>query len=84
MRNLPLTHRSPAVAGLSYSASPRQLSSQIQGWLHGTLVDEAQLCPKLLMVPHAGFMYSGSVADPAYALLVPHRLALHGLALSGA
>ena len=95
MRTSPLTYRAPAVAGQFYSSTPQQLSSQIQGWLHQTPIDPAQPCPKLLMVPHAGFIYSGSVAASAYALLVPyrsrirrvillgpaHRVALHGLAL---
>ena len=95
MQTSPLTHRPPAVAGQFYSASPRQLRSQFQGWLQGRPVDQAHPCPKLMMVPHAGFMYSGSVAASAYALLAPHRsqirrvillgpahrVALHGLAL---
>jgi MEMO1 family protein len=52
----------------------------------------------MLVVPHAGYMYSGSVAAPAYALLAPwrghirrvvllgptHRVALRGLALPDA
>ncbi len=54
--------------------------------------------PKALIVPHAGLVYSGPVAGSAYALLEPlrrrvrrvvlvgpsHRVAFHGLALSGA
>ncbi len=51
--------------------------------------------PKMLVVPHAGYVYSGDVAASAYALLAPlagrirrvvllgptHRVALRGLAL---
>ena len=42
-----------------------------------TLLDEAQErdtpAPKALIVPHAGYIYSGSVAAEAYALLKPYR-----------
>ncbi|WP_088283099.1 AmmeMemoRadiSam system protein B [Ideonella sp. A 288] len=54
--------------------------------------------PKLLVVPHAGYVYSGDVAANAYALLAPlhgrirrivllgptHRVAVRGLALPAA
>jgi len=54
--------------------------------------------PKALIAPHAGYVYSGAVAASAYALLRPaasvikrvvllgpcHRVAVKGLALSGA
>jgi AmmeMemoRadiSam system protein B len=55
-------------------------------------------CPKALIVPHAGYIYSGPIAASAYARLVPgrslirrvvllgpvHRLPIRGLALPGA
>jgi AmmeMemoRadiSam system protein B/AmmeMemoRadiSam system protein A len=58
-------------------------------------MDGPGLPPKLLIVPHAGYMYSGPVAGHAYARLVPwaarirrvvllgpaHRVALRGLAV---
>ncbi|MCH8238013.1 MAG: AmmeMemoRadiSam system protein B, partial [Proteobacteria bacterium] len=54
--------------------------------------------PKAIIAPHAGFVYSGAVAASAYARLAPaaatikrvvllgpcHRVAVRGLALSGA
>jgi AmmeMemoRadiSam system protein B/AmmeMemoRadiSam system protein A len=59
---------------------------------------ERELLPKALIVPHAGYIYSGPVAASAYALLVPlalritrvvllgptHRVAVRGLALPAA
>ncbi len=88
--------RSPAVAGMFYPADPRQLAHEVQGFLA-----EAQpqtLIPKALIVPHAGYIYSGAVAASAYAtlkdiaprirrvvLLGPtHRVAVRGLALPDA
>ena len=59
---------------------------------------EAAPAPKAIIVPHAGYMYSGPVAASAYALLRPlrqvirrvvmlgptHRVAVRGLALPAA
>lgn len=89
--------RTPAVAGQFYSANVGELSATV-----ATLLNEAQdretLAPKALIVPHAGYIYSGAVAANAYARLQPyrnqyqrvvllgpcHRTPVHGLALSGA
>jgi len=89
--------RTPAVAGQFYSASAGELRATV-----ATLLAEAQdretPAPKALIVPHAGYVYSGPVAANAYALLQPyrdryqrvillgpcHRTPVHGLALSSA
>lgn len=88
--------RPPAVAGMFYPDSPATLAREIS-----TLLDAVQpgnLHPKALIVPHAGYIYSGPVAASAYALLKPyaaeihrvvllgptHRVAVRGLALPGA
>jgi hypothetical protein len=88
--------RTPAVAGTFYTADSRQLVYEIQ-----ELLAEARpqtLSPKALIVPHAGYVYSGAVAATAYAtlknvaphirrvvLLGPtHRVAIRGLALPDA
>jgi len=89
--------RTPAVAGQFYSANAGELSATV-----ATLLNEAQEretpAPKALIVPHAGYIYSGPVAASAYACLQPygdqyqrvvllgpcHRTPLRGLALSSA
>ena len=88
--------RPPAVAGLFYPVDPGQLAHDVQEFLR-----EAQprtLTPKVLVCPHAGYIYSGAIAASAYAtlrdiaprirhvvLLGPaHRVAIHGLALPDA
>jgi len=88
--------RPPAVAGLFYPADSRQLAHDVQ-----QLLVEARphdLIPKALIVPHAGYIYSGPIAATAYATLQPvaarirrvvllgptHRVAVYGLALPGA
>ena len=89
--------REPAVAGQFYPASAGALGATVQ-----TYLDEARAAegppPKALIVPHAGYIYSGPIAATAYARLRPyrdrytrvvllgpcHRVAVRGLALSGA
>lgn len=88
--------RSPAVAGMFYPADPRQLADEVAGFL--ATAKASQLAPKALIVPHAGYIYSGAIAASAYAtlkgiaprirrviLLGPtHRVAVRGLALPDA
>lgn len=87
--------RPPAVAGLFYPADPVQLADDIQDFLDGARPFD--LHPKALIVPHAGYLYSGAIAAAAYATLKPiaarirrvillgptHRVAVRGLALPG-
>jgi AmmeMemoRadiSam system protein B len=93
-----MTHiREPAVAGQFYPGNPTELGATIR-----TFVDEVEVlagpAPKAMIVPHAGYIYSGPIAATAYARLRPyheqytrvvllgpcHRVAISGLALSGA
>lgn len=85
--------RQPAVAGMFYPAEPRGLRGMISEYLAAASATGA--VPKALIVPHAGYIYSGPVAASAYVLLKPlrgairrvvllgpaHRVALAGLAL---
>lgn len=89
------TIRSPAVAGLFYPADEQQLRQDVQSLLEKA--GRHDLKPKALIVPHAGYQYSGAIAATAYAnlraaaaniqrvvLLGPaHRVAMQGLALPG-
>lgn len=88
--------RPAAVAGLFYPADPVQLHQDIQSMLAGA--EQTGEAPKALIVPHAGYIYSGPVAASAYAqlhgikerierviLLGPcHRVPLQGLATTSA
>lgn len=62
-----MTIRVPAVAGRFYQASPLELSKQLNHWL--VAPDEVTSFPKALIVPHAGYMFSGKVAARAYRWL---------------
>lgn len=97
MSDKPLSIRPAAVAGLFYSDDPAQLHADISHYLsnasqHSKL--PAITKPKAIIVPHAGYIYSGPVAASAYALLKPlaqhirhvillgpsHRVAFRGIA----
>ncbi len=89
--------RTPAVAGQFYSGNAAELAATVATLLAEARHQEAP-APKALIVPHAGYVYSGPVAASAYALLErwrdryrrvvllgpSHRTPLRGLALSHA
>ncbi len=87
--------RPAALAGQFYPANERVLRMQITEMLAAALPLEQVTPPKAMIVPHAGFLYSGVVAANAYrtlagareqirrvVLLGPtHRMAVRGFAL---
>ena len=89
-------NRQPAVAGSFYPANPQQLHLMLEQYLSKAATDVD--VPKAIIVPHAGYIYSGPIAASAYArlkkahdlitrvvLIGPsHRVAFKGLAVSGA
>ena len=91
--------RPPAVAGSFYPRDPDELAESISASF-GDAVRPARgaPAPKALVVPHAGYVYSGPVAGSGYLRLGPvattvrrvvllgpsHRAPPHGLAVSGA
>ena len=96
--------RRVAVAGMFYPGDAQALRREVDACLGAGPVGKGaesrsgadpSAKPKLLVVPHAGYVYSGAVAGQAYARLRPyagrirrvvvlgpsHRVALRGLAL---
>jgi MEMO1 family protein len=76
--------RSPAVAGLFYpeDADPlRLLIEQLLADVHVEL--NLPSPPKALIVPHAGYPYSGPVAAAAYSLIEPLRERIKRVVLIG-
>jgi AmmeMemoRadiSam system protein B len=86
--------RPPAVAGTFYPGAPQELAATVDQLLAaGGNTPDRQ--PKALIVPHAGYIYSGSTAATAYATLAPwaktirrvillgptHRVAVNGITL---
>lgn len=91
--------RPAAVAGSFYPASSRELARDVDDMLgHSAGGGLAPGFPKAVIVPHAGYVYSGPVAAQAYDRLRPargivsrvvllgpcHRVPVRGLALSDA
>lgn len=94
--------RHPAVADLFYTAEPAKLRAEVSELLATARAvaagEDLPASPKAIIVPHAGYPYSGPIAASAYAalgahvaaiervvLLGPsHRVGFHGLAFSQA
>lgn len=90
------TSRPAAVAGSFYPAEAGQLRNMVQDFLEAARTDEPP--PKAMIVPHAGYVYSGPIAATAYArlfnlhhpvrrvvLLGPaHRVGFYGIAATSA
>ena len=81
------TVRPAAVAGAFYPANAGELQAMIDRQMNHArrLVSSLaprlpQGAPKAVIVPHAGYVYSGSVAALAYALLerTPHSAGVRG------
>ncbi len=61
--------RSPAVAGLFYPSDPQGLLNMIDQFLRDSKSTEVDGSIKALIVPHAGYIYSGIVAAAGYKLV---------------
>ncbi len=75
------TIRPAAVAGIFYPGDRRSLAADIKRMLKATR--PAPLRPKALIVPHAGYIYSGPVAASAYVLLKDLREVIRRVVLLG-
>jgi AmmeMemoRadiSam system protein B len=87
--------RPPAVAGLFYPAHAAELASQVSALLSAAAPSSRGAPPKVLIAPHAGYLYSGPVAASGYSRIAPlrgrvvrvvllgptHRVPVRGLAL---
>mgnify|MGYP003633903635 FL=1 len=89
--------RPTAVAGSFYPDRPQDLDALLARCWDDAKITVGPV-PKAIVAPHAGYIYSGAVAASAYARIKPahgrikrvillgpcHRVAVNGLALSGA
>lgn len=90
--------RPPAVAGLFYPADAALLARSVSELLAAVAPVADRPLPKAIIVPHAGYSYSGPTAAQVYARLQPlrgrirrvvllgptHRVAVQGLAVPAA
>jgi AmmeMemoRadiSam system protein B len=75
--------RPPAVAGMFYPGDALTLRAEVQSMLSLVVPGEPLPPPKALIVPHAGYIYSGPIAASAYARLIPLAGRIHRLVLLG-
>jgi AmmeMemoRadiSam system protein B len=74
--------RPPAVAGLFYPGDPAQLRDAVSEYL-AQAPTLAGPVPKALIVPHAGYIYSGAIAGAAYAQVGHRRSQIRRIVLIG-
>lgn len=74
-------NREPAIAGSFYPADPDVLKTTVQDFISNA--DETGPAPKAMIVPHAGYIYSGPVAAHAYARLKSVRDSIKRVVLLG-
>ena len=76
--------RPAAVAGMFYPREPRALAAEVQSLLGRVEQGAPRLgFPKALVVPHAGYVYSGAIAAHAYKELAGARGLVHRVVLLG-
>ncbi len=75
--------RQPAVAGTFYPANAAMLRQTITELLKSSAASCETEQPKALIVPHAGYVYSGPIAGQAYAQLIPHAGIIRRVVLLG-
>jgi AmmeMemoRadiSam system protein B len=74
--------RPAAVAGMFYPGSPALLAGEVRGLL-AAVPPVSAVPPKAIVVPHAGYVYSGPIAAAAYARIGPAREAIRRVVLLG-
>ena len=62
--------RQPAVAGMFYPADRATLAADVDAMLSGAArAQQNSIVPKAIIVPHAGYVYSGKVAGYTFRAL---------------
>jgi MEMO1 family protein len=74
--------RPPAVAGLFYPGEPAELRDSVSKYLAQAPASVAAP-PKALIVPHAGYIYSGGIAAAGYSQLAHRRSQIRRVVLIG-
>ena len=75
--------RPAAVAGMFYPAERSVLTAQLAALLYAAADEGTQPAPKAIIVPHAGYVYSGETAARAYARLAKRRGTIRRVVLIG-
>lgn len=76
------TIRQPCVAGYFYPADPTVLQTTVNDLLMQAKQLETK-CPKAIIAPHAGYIYSGPIAATIYKTLLPYKNIIKRVILLG-
>ncbi len=77
------TIREPAVAGSFYSENKQRLSETLSHFLPASLPKAEAVNPKALIVPHAGYIYSGQIAAKAFSNWVNEKDLIENVVIIG-
>ena len=75
--------RSPAVAGLFYPRDPGELRDAVARHVAQAAPAPDEVVPKALIVPHAGYRYSGPTAGAAYRSVASRRGQVQRVVVAG-
>jgi len=76
--------RQPAVSGMFYPADKYQLKNAIHKYLaQAHIAQQSPSVVKAIVVPHAGYVYSGTVAASAFNLIIPFKDTINRVVLLG-
>jgi AmmeMemoRadiSam system protein B len=78
----PPPSRPAAAAGRFYPSDPKRLRVLVESLL-AEAGSSTEPAPKAIIVPHAGYIYSGPIAASAYARLLPARDSIQRIVLLG-
>jgi MEMO1 family protein len=65
-----------------YPSSRDELAQRVHALLADARSSSAR-CPKAVIVPHAGYIYSGPIAASGFALMIPHAMQIRRVVLIG-
>lgn len=68
-----LQNRKPSAAGKFYTNNPGELKAQLQQLFSKSVQKKSKNNPLAIVVPHAGYVFSGEVAASAYNQIDPNR-----------
>ena len=84
MTQEPFVVRPPAVAGSFYPATPDEVRRSLRAASDAAVPRPADATvPEAIIVPHAGFVYSGAVAASAYSRIAPAPSVIRRVVLLG-
>ena len=70
--SVPIQNRKPYAAGRFYTDNPEELKTQLGQLFTKSAGKKSEITPLAILVPHAGYVYSGEVAASAFNQIDPN------------